>query len=68
MLLHISVRRALRNTEQQYGVIQECLATVYAIRQLRHYLLGRPFKLEIDYKPIQWLSAQKMEGLLCRWA
>ena len=21
-----------------------------------------------DHKPLQWLSAEKMEGLLCRWA
>ena len=21
-----------------------------------------------DHAPLQWLSAQKMEGMLCRWA
>ena len=55
--------------ECQYSVIQrECLAVVYALKQFRHYLLGRPFKLVTDHAPLQWLSAQKMEGLLCRWA
>ena len=32
------------------------------------YLLGRPFKIIIDHAPLQWLSAQKMEDLLARWA
>ena len=63
------ISRALSKAEQQYSVIQkECLGAVYAMKQLRHYLLGRPFKLVTDHKPLQWLSAQKMEGLLCRWA
>ena len=61
--------RTLNKAEQQYSVIQkECLAAVYAMKQFRHYLLGRPFTLVTDHAPLQWLSAQKMEGLLCRWA
>ena len=47
---------------------RECLAVVYALKQFRHYLLGCRFKLLTDYAPLQWLSAQKMEGMLCRWA
>ena len=51
------------------SVIQrECLAIVYGTKQFQHYLLGRPFVLCTDHKPLQWLSAQKMDGLLCRWA
>ena len=60
--------RALTQSEKQYSTIQkECLATVYAMKQFRHYLLGRPFQLVTNHAPLQWLSAQKMEGLLCRW-
>ena len=61
--------RTLTKSEQQYSTIQkECLAAVYAMKHFRHYLLGRPFQLVTDHAPLQWLSAQKMEGLLCRWA
>ena len=38
------------------------------MKQFWHYLLGHPFKLVTDHAPLQWLSAQKMEGLLCRWS
>ena len=61
--------RALTKAEKHYSVIQqECLAAVVAMKQFRHYLLGRQFTLMTDHAPLQWLSAQKMEGLLCRWA
>ena len=61
--------RTLTKSERQYSVIQrECLATVYGMKQFRHYLLGRSFTLVTDHAPLQWLSAQKMEGLLCRWS
>ena len=61
--------RSLTSPERQYSVIErECLAVVFAVKHFRHYLLGRPFSLHTDHQPLQWLSAQKMEGRLCRWA
>ena len=61
--------RALTSPERNYSVIQrECLAIVFALKQFCHYLLGRSFKLYTDHAPLQWLSAQKMEGMLCRWS
>eukprot|EP00731_Ephydatia_muelleri_P023350 Em0015g933a len=55
--------RSLTPSERQYSVIErECLAAVFAVKQFRHYLLGRPFSLHTDHQPLQWLSAQKMEG------
>ena len=61
--------RALSEPEKNYSVIQkECLAVVHSLKQFRHYLLGRKFSIITDHAPLQWLSAQKMEGLLARWA
>ena len=61
--------RALSKSEYNYSTIQkECLGVVFATKQFRHYLLGRQFTVMTDHEPLQWLSAQKMEGLLCRWA
>ena len=63
------VNRVLSKSEANYSVIQrECLALVYGMKQFQHFLLGRPFQLWTDHEPLQWLSGQKMEGLLCRWA
>ena len=55
--------QSLTSAEHHYSVIQrERLAVVYALKQFRHYLLGRRFQLLTDHAPLQWLSAQKMEG------
>jgi len=60
--------RTLTKSESNYSVIQrECLAAVFGMKQFRHYLLGCSFTLMTDHTPLQWLSAQKMEGLLQHW-
>ena len=56
---------ALTQSEKNYSII---LGVVYAVKQFRHYLLGCPFQLYIDQVPLQWLSGQKMENMLSRWA
>ena len=59
--------RSLNKPESNYSTIQkECLAIVFAMKQFCHYLLGCPFTLMTDHAPLQWLLAQKMEGLLCQ--
>ena len=59
----------LTQAERNYSVIQrECLAVVYGMKQFHHYLLGCSFTVLTDHAPLQCLSAQKMEGLLARWA
>jgi hypothetical protein len=61
--------RTLKPSERNYSVIErECLALVYAVKYFKHYLLGRKFSIYTDHNPLQWLSAQKMEGKLCRRA
>ena len=60
---------SLTSSEHNYSVIQrECLAIVFGLKQFRHYLLGKSFRLYTDHAPLQWLAKQKMEGMLSRWA
>jgi hypothetical protein len=61
--------RTLKPAEKNYSVIEkECLALVYAVKQFWHYLLGKPVIVFTNHNPLQWLSSQKMEGKLARWA
>ena len=46
--------RTLSESEKHYSVIQkECLAVVHALKQFRHYLLGREFSIITDHAPLQ---------------
>jgi len=45
--------RALSTSEQNDSVFQkECLAVVHALKQFRHYLLGRHFSIITDHAPL----------------
>eukprot|EP00731_Ephydatia_muelleri_P036344 Em0239g5a len=59
----------LTKAEANYSVIQArvfgCSLRNKAVQTLS---LGRSFQLWTDHKPLQWLSEQRMEGMLCRWA
>ena len=52
--------RALTQEERKYATIEkECLAIVWAIRKFRHYLIGAPFVIQTDHKPLEWLESSK---------
>ena len=48
----------LSATERKYASIEkECLAIVWAVWNLRHYLIGAHFTLETDHKLLEWLES-----------
>ena len=52
--------RTLSNAEKTYATTEkECLAIVWAIHKLCHYLIGAHFLLETDHKPLEWLNTAK---------
>ena len=52
--------RILTKAEKSYATIEkECLAIVWATRKFRHYLIGAPFIIQTDHKPLEWLESSK---------
>ena len=52
--------RALTSAEMKYTTTEkECLAIVWAVQKLRHFLLRASFILETDHKPLLWLESAK---------
>ena len=52
--------RVLSMVERKYATNEkECLAIVWAVCKLCHFLLGTPFILKTDYKPFLWLESAK---------
>ena len=41
---------------------RECLGIVSEIKKFSMYLYGKPFTLQTDYRPLQFLSASKFES------
>ena len=48
---------------------RECLGIIWRIKKLAMYLSDEPFTLQIDHRPLQFLSASKFESpRIMRWA
>ena len=62
--------RKLLDRETRYSTIErECLAVVFAINRFDFYLRGKEFILEVDHKPLLYLSTFKGKNdRLLRWA
>ena len=60
----------LKPPQLKYATIEkEAYAVIFAIKHFHHYLVGRPFTVISDHRPLQWLAQQKDDsGRLGRWA
>ena len=56
--------------EKNYSTIErECLAIVWGVAKYKYYLYGKPFILETDHQPLQYLKRFKGDNArLMRWA
>ncbi len=61
--------RKLLPREQKYAAVEkECLAIVWAIDSLKHYLSGTTFEIVTDHNPLTWLNQmQSKNQRLLRW-
>lgn len=64
----ISISRGTSPAELNYSSNEiECLALVWALRQLRHHLYGRKFTVFTDNIALKWLYAKReVESKLAR--
>ena len=63
--------RVLNKAERNYSTTErECLAVIFAIKQLKYYLLERKFELRTDHKSLLSIVGKQdeLEGKLARWA
>ena len=62
--------RVLTSAERNYAPTEgECLAVVWAVKKLRHYLHGRKFEILTDHYALKWLQhARFTNSKLERWA
>jgi transposase InsO family protein len=61
--------RTLNKAQENYSTIEkELTAIVWACRHYRPYLLGRPFTIVTDHKPLTWMFGVKNpSSRLLRW-
>ena len=61
--------RTLTKAERNYCVTRrELLAVILAIRNFRHYLLGKSFRVRTDHGALQWLMGfRNPDGQMARW-
>lgn len=59
------VSRSLTQTEQRYAQVEkEALAMTWACEKFRNFLIGTPFQLETDHKPLlSLLGSQTLDAL-----
>ena len=61
--------RKLNAAEMNYPTHErELLSVIHALRQWRHYLLGKPFKIVSDHHPLKYLMTQpNLSKRQARW-
>ena len=62
--------RKLSDSERKFSTVErECLAIIYAVQRFSMYLLGKKIVLEVDHRPLVYLSKMKnLNSRLARWA
>ena len=62
--------KKLKGAELNYSVIEkECFAIVWGIKRFDPYLMGRPFVVQSDHQPLEFLQGMKASNKrLMRWA
>lgn len=64
------ISRSLKSAEKNYGITEkECLAIVWSLQYLRHYLYGRTFVVITDHCGLCWfMSNGRVNSRLTRWS
>lgn len=60
--------RMLRGAEPRYDTYEkEALAVHFSVKQFRHYLYGRPFKVITDHQPLVWFKKADASVRVQKW-